>query len=61
VTVERRLRLGIGGDDIGAPLKDYIAAQLVGDPRLESLRDFNADDLDPRARTRWWRYASARR
>jgi ribose 5-phosphate isomerase B len=47
VTVETRLRLGIGGDDIGAPLKDYIAAQLVGDPRLESLRDFNADDLDP--------------
>ena len=41
---EKRLRLGLGADDIGAALKDYVAAQLAGDSRLASLRDFSNED-----------------
>jgi len=41
VTPAKGLRLGIGADEIGMALKDYLVAELVGDQRLASLRDFS--------------------
>ena len=46
MTPGQGLRLGVGADDIGSSLKDYIAMRLAGDPRLTVLRDFNDHDLD---------------
>ena len=36
-----RIRLGIGADEIGAGLKDYLVSRLARDERLESVRDFS--------------------
>lgn len=44
---QSRLRLGVGADDIGAALKDYIVAQLAGDSRMAWIRDFSDDDTGP--------------
>jgi ribose 5-phosphate isomerase B len=44
VTSGSGLSLGVGADDIGTALKDYIVAQLTGDSRLASLRDFSDED-----------------
>ena len=41
---EKAIRLGVGADDIGAALKDYIVAQLAEDSRLTFLRDFSDED-----------------
>ena len=38
---EKGLRLGVGADDIGLALKDYICAQLTKDLRLAFVRDFS--------------------
>lgn len=35
------LRVGIGSDDIGKPLKDHLVAELGGDPRIGLLRDYS--------------------
>lgn len=36
-----RWRVGIGSDDIGKPLKDHVLAELGGDARVGSLRDYS--------------------
>jgi len=40
-------RLGIGADDIGAELKDYLFKSLVQDPRVSTVRDYSDDRTDP--------------
>jgi ribose 5-phosphate isomerase B len=36
-----KIRLGVGADEIGAALKDYLVSRLEGDERLSSIRDFS--------------------
>ncbi len=43
MTRSEGIRLGIGADDIGSGLKDYLLARLGDDDRLSSLRDFSAE------------------
>jgi ribose 5-phosphate isomerase B len=43
VTTPGEIRLGVGADEIGAPLKDYLVARLETDERLAWIRDFSDD------------------
>jgi ribose 5-phosphate isomerase B len=36
-------RLGLGADDVGASLKEYLLSNLENDPRLASIHDFGED------------------
>ena len=40
------IRLGVGADEIGAALKEYLLAHLANDARLESVRDFS-NEFEP--------------
>lgn len=40
-----RLRLGIGADDVGAPLKEYLVPLLEREDHIDSVRDYS-DEID---------------
>jgi ribose 5-phosphate isomerase B len=42
-----KIRLGVGADEVGAALKDYLVSRLKGDERLSSIRDFSDDAERP--------------
>ena len=41
------IRLGVGADELGAPLKDYLVTVLANDSRLATVRDFSEAEADP--------------